>query len=111
MGAGKHQARMDTGYFGHAVGEERGMENDVMLGEMSGKRRQGRPRTRCMDNVNNTKGPSINSMRWDARDQAKWRSATAVVARGRTRLDDTRDYWGRLLFVTRFLPSENKVTR
>ena len=27
------------------------------------------------------KGSSINSMRWDARDRAKWRSATAVVAR------------------------------
>ena len=55
MGAGKHQAGMDTGiegsttalrYSGHVVSEERGMENDV----------------------NTIKGPSINSMRWDARD-------------------------------------------
>ena len=30
---------------GHVVGEERGMENDEMLEEMSGKRRRGRPRT------------------------------------------------------------------
>ena len=69
-------------YFGHVVREERGMENDAMLGEMSGKRRRGRPRTRWLDN-----GPSINSMRWDARDRSKWRSATA---RGRTRPNDTR---------------------
>ena len=27
------------------------MENNVMLGEMSGKRRRGRPRTRWLDNV------------------------------------------------------------
>ncbi len=33
-------------YFGHVVREDRGMENDVMLGEISGKRRLGRPRTR-----------------------------------------------------------------
>ena len=66
------------------------MENDVMLGEMSGKRRRGSPRTRWLDNVNDLKGPSINSMRWDARDQAKRRRATAVVARGRTRLGGTR---------------------
>ena len=59
--------------------DERGMENDVMLGEMSGKRRRGRPITRWLDNVNNIKGHSINSMRWDARDLVKWRSATAVV--------------------------------
>ena len=77
-------------YFGHVVREERGMENDVMLGEMSGKRRRGRPITRWLDNVNNIKGPSINIMRWDARDRDKWRSASAVVARGRTQLDGTR---------------------
>ena len=77
-------------YFGHVVREERRMENDVMLGEMSGKRRRGRPRTRWLDNVNNMKGPSVNSMRWDARDRDKWRSANAVVSRGRTLLDGTR---------------------
>ena len=38
-------------YFGRVVREERGMENDVMLGEMSGTRRRGRPRTRWLDNV------------------------------------------------------------
>ena len=27
-------------YFGHVLSEERGMENDVMLWEMSGKRRR-----------------------------------------------------------------------
>ena len=37
------------------VREERGMDNDVMLGQMSGKRRRGRPRTRWPDNVNNIK--------------------------------------------------------
>ena len=47
------------------------MENDVMLGVMSGKRMRGRPGTRWLGNVNNIKGPSINSMRWDARDRAK----------------------------------------
>ena len=40
-------------YF--VVREEGGMENDVMLGEMSGKRSRGRPRTRWLDNVNNLK--------------------------------------------------------
>ena len=49
MGARNHQAMVDTGieggtssilrYVGHVVREERGMENDVILGVMSGKRR------------------------------------------------------------------------
>ena len=47
------------------------MENDVMLGEMNGNRRRRRPRTICLDNVNHIKGPSINRMRWDARERAK----------------------------------------
>ena len=57
---------------------------------MNGKRRRGKPRTRERDNVNTIKGPSIHSMRWDARDLDRRRSATAVVARGRTRFDGTR---------------------
>ena len=47
-------------YFGHVVREERILENDVTLGEMSGKRRRGRPRTRWLNKVNNIKGPSID---------------------------------------------------
>ena len=38
------------GYFGHNFHgrDERGMEKDVMLGEMSGKGRRGRPRRRLL---------------------------------------------------------------
>ena len=63
MGARKHQewtlesrvAQAALRYFGHVVREERGMENDVMLGVMSGKRGRGRSITRWLDNVNNIK--------------------------------------------------------
>ena len=52
-------------YFGHVVRKERGMENDVMLGGMRGKRRRGRPRTKWLDTIKDVKGPSINIMRLD----------------------------------------------
>ena len=95
---GKHQAAVDTGSevgascsdFGHVVRLERDMENDVMLGELSRKRRRGRPITRWLDSVNTIKGHSINSIIWDTRDRDRWKSANGVVARGRTRLDGTR---------------------
>ena len=77
-------------YFGHVVRKERGMENDVMLGGMRGKRRRGRPRTKWLDTIKDVKGPSINIMRRDTRERVEWRGATAAVARGRTRLDGTR---------------------
>ena len=60
-------------------------------------------KNKMADNASNIKVPSINSMRWDARDRAKWRTATAVVARGRTRLDGTR------CKVTRLILSEGNV--
>ena len=44
-------AETALGSLGHVVREEHGMDNDVMLGEMSLKRRRGRPRTRWLDNV------------------------------------------------------------
>ena len=34
--------------------------------------------------------PLTACMRWDARDRSKWRSVSAVVARGQTRLDGAR---------------------
>ena len=39
------------GYFEHVARQERGMENDVMLGGISGERRRGRPRTRWLDTL------------------------------------------------------------
>ena len=48
-------AQASLRYFGLVVRQQRGMENDVMLGEMSGKRRRGRPRTRWLDNMNSIK--------------------------------------------------------
>ena len=38
-------------YVGHVVIQERGMENDVLPEGMSGKRRLGRQRTRCLDTL------------------------------------------------------------
>ena len=76
-------------YFGHVVRKERGMENDVMLGGMRGKRRRGRPRTKWLDTIKDVKGSSINIMRRDARERVEWRGTTAAVSRGS---DTTRRY-------------------
>ena len=48
-------------YVGHVMREVRGMENDVMLEGMSGKRRQGRPRTRWLDTLKDIKHPVLTS--------------------------------------------------
>ena len=71
-------------YFGHVVREERGMEN-ARGDELEEK--EGKANNNMAGHINNIKGPFSNSKRLDARDGAKWRSATAVVASGWTRLD------------------------
>ena len=44
------------------------MDNDVMFGGMSGKRRRGRPRTRWQRHPENLKGPTnINDIKRDSR--------------------------------------------
>ena len=43
------ESKAASRYVGHVARKECGMENDVMLGEISGKRRRGRPRTRWLD--------------------------------------------------------------
>ena len=89
MTLGSRVAQAALRYFGHVVREERGMENDVMLGETSKKRRRGRPSTIWLDNVNNIKGPSINIMKWEAIERYNWRRK-GYRGWGRTRLDGTR---------------------
>ena len=49
----------DTDSSGNMVREEHGIE---MLGGMSGKRKQGRPRTRWLDTLINLKQRSVNIM-------------------------------------------------
>ena len=51
LGARKHQTRIDCRIKGDIfdmLREESGMENDVILRGMTGKRRRGRPRTRWL---------------------------------------------------------------
>ena len=55
-------AQAALGYFGHVVREEREMENDGMLEEMSWRRSRGRQITRWLNNVNNITGPSVDSI-------------------------------------------------
>ena len=77
-------------YFGHVV-RAGGVEDDVMLGRLNGTRRRGRPRQIWLDTTKGySSGATISNMRRDARDRAGWRGAAMAVARGRIRLDGTR---------------------
>ena len=77
-------------YVGHVV-RAGGVEDDIMLARMNGARRRGIPIQRWLDTLKGySSGSTIINIRRDARDIAGWRGAATVVARGRMRLDGTR---------------------
>ena len=74
------------------------MENDMMLGGMSGKR--------WLDTFKDMKAPSINITRHDARERTKWRKVTTDVAWGWIRRYDVMlvlclGYWKGLYSITK----------
>ena len=61
------------------------MKNDVMLGEIGGKRRRGSPRARWLDNLTTYRGDGI----WSG-GRVPWSNANAYVSMIRPRLEGTR---------------------
>ena len=76
-------------YFGHVMRSEP-LENCIMLGMGGGKRRQGRPRTRWIEEIFRTTGMGLQELKEFARDRGAWRSFVWQVARSCYRLDGTR---------------------
>ena len=76
-------------YFGHVMRSE-SLEKTTMLGMGGGKRKQGRPRSRWVDEILQTTGMGLQGLKEITGDRGAWRSFVWQVARSRTRLDGTR---------------------
>ena len=76
------------GYFGHII-RARGMEQDIMLGKVQGKRRRGRPRTRWLEGVTKETDRSLKVLSELTQDRKTWRKYVQRVTRSRRRLDGT----------------------
>jgi len=77
--------RLKLRYFGHVMRAEGSLEGDIMLGQVAGYRRQGKPPMRWLDSIKEATGLRLDALKEAVQDRKKWRMLVEEKTRNRER--------------------------
>ena len=78
--------KLKMSYFGHVM-RRNGMEKDIMLGKVGGRRRRGRQRMRWMEGILTETGNGLKELRELVESRHEWRAFIHRVTKSQERLN------------------------